>query len=157
MPPTAPAPASTNMAEESSLTKNNIADHLKALQDRDDEFISSLPMEIIEQQKRIISQIQESNCSTNKSQLIVSIGQRQYEQKFDDLPEVSNTSLPAEVHPNKYTIKTERKVKNAASATTGAVIGGIITGPFWPIGATAGAAVGGYAGKIISRSGERKQ
>jgi len=157
MTPTAPAPVFTNMAEASSSTKNNTSDHLKALQDRDDEFINSLPMEIIEEQKRIISQIQESNRSTNKSQLIVSTGQRQYEQKFDDLPEVSNTSLPAEVHPNKYTMKTERKVKTAASATTGAVIGGVITGPFWPIGAAAGAAVGGYAGKVISRSGERKQ
>lgn len=161
MSPAAPVPTFTTVVKESpptTRTTNNTADNLKALQDRDDEFIKSLPIELIEEQKRIISQIQESNRSANNSsQLIVSAGQQQYEQKFDALPDVLETSLPAEVHPNKYTMKAERKVKTAASASAGAVIGSVVLLPIWPIGAIVGAAVGGYAGKVVSRSGERKK
>ena len=50
----------------------------------------------------------------------------------------------------------ERKVKTAASATTGALVGGLLAGPAWPLGALAGAAVAGYAGKVTARAGERR-
>jgi len=64
--------------------------------------------------------------------------------------------LPAEVHPLRNQMKQERKTKTAIAATTGAVVGGILCGPAWPIGAAAGAALGGYAGKVTARAGERK-
>lgn len=134
----------------------------KSLQDRDDEFVKSLPIELIEEQERILAQIQRSN--TSRSHVVsyspTNNGQQQYQQKFDaSLPDASiqQSQLPQEVHPKKYKMKDARKVKTAASATTGAVVGGLMFGPAWPVGVVAGAAVGGYAGKVISRSGERKQ
>jgi hypothetical protein len=136
---------------------------LKALQDRDDEFVKNLPADIIEEQKRILSQIQEQNRANHNGQLELyspSIeAEERYQHRFDAMPTENgeSSSLPAEVHPRKYQMKTERKVKTAASAATGAVIGGLILAPVWPIGAAAGAAAGGYAVKVISRSGERKQ
>jgi hypothetical protein len=54
-------------------------------------------------------------------------------------------------------MKQERKVKIAASATSGAVIGGLMFGPAFPVGVVAGAAVPGYGGKVIARQGQRKQ
>merc|ERR1712107_395338 len=87
------------------------------------------------------------------------VGREKYEHRFDDMPSDNgeSTLLPAEVHPRKYQMKTERKVKTAASASAGAVIGGLVLAPVWPIGAAAGAAAGGYAAKVASRSGERKK
>merc|ERR1711992_415797 len=140
---------------------------LPALQDRDDEFVKNLPKELIEEQERILSQIQKQNHgrSNNGNNQLVSwnstTGQERFEQKLiDSLPEEESSSsygLPAEVHPKKYQMKTERKVKTAASATAGMVVGGLILAPVFPIGMAAGAAVGGYTAKVISRSGERKQ
>ena len=143
--------------------------NLKALQDRDNEFVMNLPRELIEEQERILAQIQQSNISRSSRSQVVSHsnpttnnndGQQLYQQKFAaSLPDASLqlSQLPQEVHPKKYQMKDARKVKTAASATTGAVVGGLMFGPFWPVGAVAGAAVGGYAGKVISREGERKQ
>ena len=143
--------------------------NLKALQERDDEFVMNLPRELIEEQERILAQIQQSNISRSSRSQVVSHsnpttnnndGQQLYQQRFDaSLPDASLqlSQLPQEVHPKKYQMKDARKVKTAASATTGAVVGGLMFGPFWPVGAVAGAAVGGYAGKVISREGERKQ
>jgi hypothetical protein len=54
-------------------------------------------------------------------------------------------------------MKERRKVKTAASATTSAVVGGLLFGPVWPVGDMTGAAVSGYAGKVIARKGEQKQ
>jgi hypothetical protein len=140
----------------------------ESLEVRDDVFVNSLPAEIIEEQKRIYAQIQSRNnrsqtTSNNNNNGIVPYNptnyQQQFENKFTNLPDndTTSTSLPVEVHPQKYQMKDARKVKTAASATTGAVVGGLLFGPAWPVGAVAGAAVGGYAGKVISRKGERKQ
>merc|ERR1711937_879533 len=61
------------------------------------------------------------------------------------------------VHPQKHEMKKDRKAKMAGGATTGAIIGGVVTGPLWFVGAPMGAAIGSYATKVSSRSGERKQ
>lgn len=64
---------------------------------------------------------------------------------------------PDEVHPEKQAMKNDRKAKMAGAATTGAIIGGVLTGPAWPVGAMAGAAIATYAGKVTARAGERRQ
>jgi uncharacterized protein YcfJ len=176
--PSPPTHQPTTVAAARNIDSSN----LKALQDRDDEFVKNLPRELIEEQKRILDQIQKSNntnsnysntISRSQSQVVTSYsshpttnnndGQQLYQQKFNaSLPDESSiqnshSQLPQEVHPKKYQMKDARKVKTAASATTGAVVGGLLFGPAWPVGAVAGAAVGGYAGKVISRKGERKQ
>lgn len=65
--------------------------------------------------------------------------------------------MPEGVHPRKMEMKNDRKAKMAGCATTGAIVGAMLTGPVWPVGAIAGAAIGSYAGKVTSRAGERRQ
>jgi len=67
------------------------------------------------------------------------------------------TKMPEGVHPRKIEMKNDRKAKIAGCATTGAIVGAVLTGPAWPVGAVAGAAIGSYAGKVTSRAGERRQ
>jgi len=69
----------------------------------------------------------------------------------------ANGSMPAELHPEKEIMKQDRKAKIAGAATTGAIVGAILTGPVWPVGAMAGAAIGSYASKVTARAGERRQ
>jgi len=135
----------------------------KALEARDEAFVKSLSPEIIEEQKRIMAQIQERNANTRAVAISESATER-YNVSYDNAIDVYSppaegtpATLPAEVHPAKYQMKEVRKVKTAAGATTGAVIGGIMFGPAWPIGVAAGAAAGGYATKVAARSGERRQ
>ena len=166
---------STAAASNRDRTRNTVDDdavNLQALQDRDDAFVNNLPRELIEEQQRILAQIQEGNTTNNDRQLVAfnTIGHERYQQRFAAMPALDNNgndelslsttthrNLPAEVHPRKYQMKTERKVKTATAATAGAIIGGLILAPVWPLGAMAGAAAGGYAGKVVARSGERKQ
>jgi len=53
-------------------------------------------------------------------------------------------------------MKQDRKAKMAGCATTGAIVGAVLTGPAWPVGMAAGAAIGTYAGKVTARAGERR-
>lgn len=143
----------------------------RGLQDRDDAFVSNLPSEIVREQQRILDEIQKNNqnnnnrnsnaiSSSSNSNYLTAQQQQLVAYSHNDYSITSSRNdgpLPAEVHPAKYQMKTERKVKTAAAATTGAIVGGLITGPAWPIGAAAGAAVGGYACKVTARAGERKQ
>jgi len=69
----------------------------------------------------------------------------------------NNFKQPTELHPEKQAMKQDRKAKMAGAATTGAIIGGVLTGPAWPVGAVAGAAIATYAGKVTARAGERRQ
>jgi len=146
---------------------------VQSLEARDEAFVQSLPSEIVEEQKRIMAQIQARN-NANKSQTEryhnysnssdTALTTTNYDSSVTSYNNSlttydSNTSsrLPEEVHPGKYKMKETRKIKTAVGSTTGAVIGGIICGPAWPIGAVAGAAAGGYATKVAARSGERRQ
>jgi len=149
---------------------------VQSLEARDEAFVQSLPSEIVEEQKRIMAQIQERNKANNNSRTVgemynhnsnssdTALTTTNYDSSMTNYNNSlthydSNTSsrLPEEVHPGKYKMKETRKIKTAVGSTTGAVIGGIICGPAWPIGAVAGAAAGGYATKVAARSGERRQ
>mmetsp|Transcript_50821 Transcript_50821/g.56775 ORF Transcript_50821/g.56775 Transcript_50821/m.56775 type:complete len:253 (+) Transcript_50821:253-1011(+) len=214
LPTTAP-PITPSYSPSPSAAPVEVHDS-KALQDRDDEFVKNLPPELIEEQKRIMAQIQKNSASSSRSApsgsgstnaagdtpgtsstiadeqaRIMEQIQRNarsnknsgttnttsmtpYEQKFDtaivastgphpseytpgDAAVVGVTALPEEVHPNKYGMKQERKVKTAVGATTGAIIGAAITGPAFPIGAAVGGAIGGLTTKYVARHGERVQ
>jgi len=156
-------------------TPNNsfTASNVQSLEARDEAFVKSLPSEIVEEQKRIMAQIQQRNNANSNSQTEryhnsyssdTALSTTNYDSSMTNYNNSltnydSNTSsrLPEEVHPCKYKMKETRKIKTAVGSTTGAVIGGIICGPAWPIGAVAGAAAGGYATKVAARSGERRQ
>ena len=66
-------------------------------------------------------------------------------------------TIPVNLHPKKLEMKADRKAKMAGAATTGAIVGAVLTGPAWPVGAMAGAAIGSCAAKVTSRAGERRQ
>lgn len=72
-------------------------------------------------------------------------------------PSHQSSKLPKEVHPLKVDMKNERKAKMAGAATTGAIVGAVLTGPVWPVGAVAGAALGSGVAKVTARAGERRQ
>lgn len=168
--PTTAAMTSSDDNNQYDRRMTSTVDMTALLQDRDDEFVKNLPSALIEEQQRILAQIQERNAmknnTTRNDQQLVSYntdGHERYLQRFDGMPSSDTDDagrrelLPAEVHPRKYQMKTERKLKTATSATAGAIIGGVLLGPAWPVGAVVGGAAGGYAGKVAARSGERKQ
>eukprot|EP00547_Thalassionema_nitzschioides_P007406 CAMPEP_0194199282 /NCGR_PEP_ID=MMETSP0156-20130528/361_1 /TAXON_ID=33649 /ORGANISM="Thalassionema nitzschioides, Strain L26-B" /LENGTH=150 /DNA_ID=CAMNT_0038924157 /DNA_START=114 /DNA_END=566 /DNA_ORIENTATION=- len=57
------------------------------------------------------------------------------------------------IHPSKKQMKKMRKMKTAAGAIGGVIVGTLIAGP---VGLVFGAPIGGYAANKISKSGERR-
>merc|ERR1711865_1015700 len=102
------------------------------LQERDDAFVNNLPRELIEEQQRILAHIQRGNTSsssstTNDRQLVAynTIGHERYQQRFAAMPNSNGNSelslsitthhtLPAEVHPRKYQMKTTTEMGTQA-------------------------------------------
>jgi len=77
----------------------------------------------------------------------------------DDLKQGHEDSdfQPAEVHPDRQLMKQDRKAKMAGAATTGAFLGAALSGPAWPVGMVAGAAIGSYTSKVTARAWERRK
>jgi hypothetical protein len=115
-----------------------------------------IPGDIIASQERAMAeakQRQQSNTNTSTSQ-----EQRQ----LVTLPEgvmTSSSSNPTgsdAVHPNRATWKKTRGSKTAAGVAGGAIVGGVMFGPAFPIGMVLGGATGGYAANKLSKTGERR-
>jgi Na+/glutamate symporter len=53
-------------------------------------------------------------------------------------------------------MKQARKVKIGAGAVGGAVVGGVLFGPAWPLGVVAGGAAGAIGTKALAKRHERK-
>eukprot|EP00934_Nitzschia_sp_Nitz4_P000582 Nitzschia sp. Nitz4//scaffold186_size43309//2183//2887//NITZ4_007313-RA/size43309-processed-gene-0.6-mRNA-1//-1//CDS//3329539746//582//frame0 len=68
----------------------------------------------------------------------------------------NSRNITEAIVPNKYQMKAERSTKTVAGATGGAVLGGIILAPVFPVGMMLGGAAGGYAANKLSKSGERR-
>jgi hypothetical protein len=79
-----------------------------------------------------------------------------HEHKLVRVPSSHNPTGSDAVHPRRKEMKQARKIKQATAATGGAIVGGVLFGPAWPIGVVAGGAVGAVAGKQISKAGERR-
>ena len=61
------------------------------------------------------------------------------------------------IHPEKYLMKKARKQNTFAGAASGAIVGGLLTGPAFPIGMAVGAAAGGYASNKMHKIQERRR
>lgn len=72
------------------------------------------------------------------------------------VPRSQNPTGSDSVHPNKKEMKEGRKMTTAAAATSGALVGAIVTGPAFPIGALIGGAVSGYTANKLHKQGERR-
>eukprot|EP00980_Cylindrotheca_fusiformis_P028592 scaffold22613_cov126-Cylindrotheca_fusiformis.AAC.12 len=72
------------------------------------------------------------------------------------VPKSKNPTGSDSVHPNKQYMKSERQFTTAAAATGGALIGGIITGPVFPVGMVVGGAISGYSANKLHKQGERR-
>eukprot|EP00529_Nitzschia_sp_RCC80_P031449 CAMPEP_0113487956 /NCGR_PEP_ID=MMETSP0014_2-20120614/25769_1 /TAXON_ID=2857 /ORGANISM="Nitzschia sp." /LENGTH=365 /DNA_ID=CAMNT_0000381655 /DNA_START=240 /DNA_END=1340 /DNA_ORIENTATION=- /assembly_acc=CAM_ASM_000159 len=135
---------------------------------RDREFVSSLSPEILAEQRRLYSEIQAKNRHSNSQgdQMTVvrddgynnNNAQILIPTPSTDLvvPPSSNPTGSDAVVPTKYQMKSSRKVKMGAGAVGGAVVGGVLFGPAWPLGAVAGGAAGAYGTKQIAKVSERR-
>jgi uncharacterized protein YcfJ len=61
------------------------------------------------------------------------------------------------IHPEKYLMKKSRKQRTVAGAGAGAIVGGLLTGPAFPVGMAIGAAAGGYASNKMHKFNERNR
>lgn len=75
------------------------------------------------------------------------------------IPKNSTSKKPLSdgIHPEKYLMKKERKLHSVAGATSGAFVGGLLTGPAFPVGVVLGAAAGGYASNKMHKMQERRR
>ena len=78
------------------------------------------------------------------------------EDKLIPVPQSRNPSGSDAVHPNRKQMKQDRKGKIAVSATGGAIVGGILFGPAWPLGVVVGGAAGAVCSKQLCKAGERR-
>lgn len=163
---------------------------------QDDAFISSFSKEDLEEQERLLKEIQQRNSMIvpkeandmtvyeQQERLWNSIHQQQQQNPSSSLVPHSTSSYPSTltvygepsiddsklihvprsnnptgsdaVHPRRTEMKQARKIKTATAATGGAIVGGVLFGPAWPLGAVVGGAAGAVAGKQISKAGERR-
>eukprot|EP00529_Nitzschia_sp_RCC80_P031803 CAMPEP_0113462120 /NCGR_PEP_ID=MMETSP0014_2-20120614/11912_1 /TAXON_ID=2857 /ORGANISM="Nitzschia sp." /LENGTH=362 /DNA_ID=CAMNT_0000353941 /DNA_START=234 /DNA_END=1322 /DNA_ORIENTATION=+ /assembly_acc=CAM_ASM_000159 len=130
---------------------------------RDRQFVSSLSPEILAEQRRLYDEIQSSRRRSSSSQgggdqMTVRDDNTQLTTSPTNLvvPRSSNPTGSDAVVPTKYQMKSTRKVKMGAGAVGGAVVGGVLFGPAWPIGAVAGGAAGAYGTKQIAKVSERR-
>lgn len=112
-------------------------------------------LEIIASQERALEQAKQrgSSGSSGSNTAMTSYGPTD---QLISVPTSHNPTGSDAVHPHRMQWKQNRGGKTAAGATGGAIIGGIVMAPVFPIGMAIGGAVGGYAANKISKHGERR-
>jgi hypothetical protein len=126
--------------------------------DNNDPFLYNLPTVTVDEQQ--MEGGRNNNNDFNPSQQPHEVNGREQPPSAtttSDKTTKAATPLPQGIHPKKREMKQDRKAKMAGCATTGAIVGAVLTGPVWPVGMAAGAAIGTYAGKVTARAGERRQ
>jgi hypothetical protein len=109
--------------------------------------------DIIASQERALTEAKNGGNNNNRS-AFTAITTRENHRA----PKVSTSGQPLSdaIHPQKYEMKQARKSKTAVGATGGAIVGGILAGPAFPVGMALGGAAGGYAANKFSKFGERR-
>lgn len=130
----------------------------KQLEARDQAFVDSLSPEIIAEQERLLKEIQQRNAAkadrSNVDMTLWDPATHYYSRVV--VPKSTNPTGSDAVVPTKYQMKNARKAKMGAGAVGGAVVGGILFGPAWPLGVVAGGAAGAYGSKQIAKATERR-
>ncbi|KAL3921032.1 MAG: hypothetical protein SGILL_002966 [Bacillariaceae sp.] len=173
---TAPAPAQDNDAFLRSFTSEEIAEQQRLMADiekRKSSIVTqSAPpvggdMTVYQHQERLWNSMHQSgngsqmvphtsSATGNTRDLTTYDYTTHQEHQLVTVPRSHNPSGSDAVHPRRKEMKQARKIKQATAATGGAIVGGVLFGPAWPIGVVAGGAVGAVAGKQISKAGERR-
>lgn len=142
-----PAQVSTSpYASEPSMLSSPSEENLVEVTDGNDipdEIIRSQQMAWKSAQKRNQSQQETALTNYNATANLV-------------VPHSRNPTGSDSVHPHKKQMKQGRKVTTAAAATSGALVGAIVTGPAFPVGAIVGGAMSGYAANKLHKQGERR-
>jgi len=115
-----------------------------------DEIIRSQQMAWKSAQKR--NQQEQEQPSATSNEMMTTY----HNQTKLDVPRSQNPTGSDSVHPHKAQMKGDRQVTTAAAATGGALIGAIVTGPAFPVGALIGGAVSGYTANKLHKKGERR-
>jgi hypothetical protein len=109
---------------------------------------SDVSAHIIASQERALAEIRLQQTTSNNASQALTVPLQ--------VPRSSNPNGSDSIHPQKKGMKQVRKGKTAAGVAGGAVVGGVLFGPAFPVGMVLGGAVGGYATNKISKAGERR-
>ncbi len=134
--------AATYVAQQESQLANSVPREISTIDD-----ISS---EIIASQERAMAE------AKRRSHTGSSVTSRALTAPITAIPESTNPSGSDAVHPNRLVWKHTRSGKTAAGAAGGALVGGVMFGPAFPVGMVLGGAAGGYVTNKLSKSGERR-
>ena len=110
------------------------------------------------QDKDITTTIRSEKETTSTTQIILKPTQDKNERKTMTtmiVPKSKNPTGSDAIIPTRSTMKMERKLKTGVGAAAGVIVGGLLTGPLFPVGMVLGGAIGGVATKEISKAGER--
>jgi hypothetical protein len=165
------SPSSNNAQNDafiSSFSKEDLAEQERLMKEIEQRKSIVVPKEandmtVYEQQDRLWNSIhhQQHHDSTMVPHSSYPSTMTVYDQKSNDkkmiqVPRSRNPTGSDAVHPRRSEMKQARKVKTATAATGGAIFGGVLFGPAWPLGVVVGGAAGAVAGKQISKAGERR-
>jgi hypothetical protein len=109
---------------------------------------------IIASQERALAEAKNGGNNNNRSGVTAMTTRENYRGQ----PSENHRGKPLSdaIHPQKYEMRKTRKNKTVAGATGGAIVGGILAGPAFPVGMALGGAAGGYAANKFSKFGERR-
>jgi hypothetical protein len=117
------------------------------MEDIPSEIIASQERALAEAKQRAVTRTSNSLTTTTSGALVPSI---------PVVPESNNPTGSDAVHPNRLVWKQTRGTKTCAGAAGGAIVGGVIFGPAFPVGMVLGGAAGGYVTNKLSKHGERR-
>jgi hypothetical protein len=153
----------------SSFSKEDLAEQerlMKEIQERNSVIVpkATNDMTVYAQQDRLWNSIHQEHHhqsslvphSTSSYPSTMTVYEPSNENKIIHVPRSHNPTGSDAVHPRRAEMKQARKVNTATAATGGAIVGGVLFGPAWPLGVVVGGAAGAVAGKQISKAGERR-
>ena len=115
-----------------------------------------IPADIIASQERALAEAKQRALTTSSARTGNSTTSQALVPAIPEIPESTNPTGSDAVHPNRLVWKKTRGGKTVAGAAGGAIVGGVIFGPAFPVGMVLGGAAGGYVTNKLSKCGERR-
>eukprot|EP00538_Stauroneis_constricta_P005200 CAMPEP_0119547672 /NCGR_PEP_ID=MMETSP1352-20130426/1732_1 /TAXON_ID=265584 /ORGANISM="Stauroneis constricta, Strain CCMP1120" /LENGTH=254 /DNA_ID=CAMNT_0007592659 /DNA_START=76 /DNA_END=840 /DNA_ORIENTATION=- len=158
-PPVRPAPAPTHdMLLNTEFAQPSV---IAPSPSQDDESlsISSVPEDVMRAQQAAFERFKKNAASTQQRARSVTpprgavVRYNPSQQRNVPVPRSRNPTGSDAVHPQKNSMKQQRKAKTVAGVGAGVVVGTLVAGP---VGFVLGGPIGGYAANKLSKNGERR-